>query len=198
MHKRWTSCCRDMPNTPNSHVTYSILSGNEDKKFSIEGSGKAVVVLRKKLDFEAGDRVFNLTVLAQVSHWLYIISDRYLLFCLIRRHLKYYSSITVRHTGNWWVLFVRLWVVLGRMKFSIWPQRCSECCLLPLFSCWPWGLQLHQMKRKYHQTFHLKFYLFIKLLCRSPINILKYFQVRCSTFKTLCWIYKYLRRFTLF
>jgi hypothetical protein len=56
-----------MPNTPNSHVTYSIVSGNEDKKFSIEGSGKAVVVLRKKLDFEAGDRVFNLTVLAQVS-----------------------------------------------------------------------------------------------------------------------------------
>ena len=58
-----------MPNTPNSHVTYSIVSGNEDKKFSIEGSGKAVVVLRKKLDFEAGDRLFNLTVLAQVPYF---------------------------------------------------------------------------------------------------------------------------------
>jgi hypothetical protein len=62
-----------MPNTPNSHVTYSIVSGNEDKKFSIEGSGKAVVVLRKKLDFEAGDRVFNLTVLAQVSLFLLVL-----------------------------------------------------------------------------------------------------------------------------
>jgi len=57
---------RDQPNTLNSFISYSILSGNEDKKFSLEGSGKAVLVLRKKLDFEQGDTFFNLTVVAEV------------------------------------------------------------------------------------------------------------------------------------
>ena len=57
---------RDKPNTPNSFIRYSISSGNEDKKFSLEGSGKAVLVLRKRLDFETGDTFFNLTILAQV------------------------------------------------------------------------------------------------------------------------------------
>ena len=56
----------DKPNTPNSDVTYSIVSGNEDRKFSIEGNQKAVVVLRKPLDYEKGDSRFNLTILAQV------------------------------------------------------------------------------------------------------------------------------------
>ena len=56
----------DKPNTPNSDVRYSIVSGNEDRKFSIEGNQKAVVVLRKSLDFEKGDSLFNLTILAEV------------------------------------------------------------------------------------------------------------------------------------
>ena len=56
----------DKPNTPNSDVTYSIIQGNEDKKFSIEGNVKAVVVLRKPLDYEKGDSLFNLTILARV------------------------------------------------------------------------------------------------------------------------------------
>ena len=53
----------DKPNTPNSDVTYSIVSGNKDRKFSIEGNQKAVVVLRKPLDYEQGDSLFNLTIL---------------------------------------------------------------------------------------------------------------------------------------
>ena len=57
---------RDKPNTPNSFLSYSIVSGNDDRKFSLEGSGKAVLVLRKKLDFEAGDKFFNLTIVAEV------------------------------------------------------------------------------------------------------------------------------------
>ena len=61
-----TALDTDKPNTPNSDVTYSIIDGNEDKKFSIEGNQKAVVVLRKGLDFERGDSLFNLTILAQV------------------------------------------------------------------------------------------------------------------------------------
>ena len=58
----------DKPNTPNSDIRYSIVSGNKDRKFSIEGNQKAVVVLRKSLDFEKGDSLFNLTILAQVIH----------------------------------------------------------------------------------------------------------------------------------
>ena len=47
-------------------MTYSIVSGNDDRKFSIEGNQKAVVVLRKPLDFERGDSLFNLTIVAKV------------------------------------------------------------------------------------------------------------------------------------
>ena len=58
---------RDKPNTANSEVTYNIERGNDDRKFSIETSSKkAVLVLRKPLDFDKGDRVFNLTIKAQV------------------------------------------------------------------------------------------------------------------------------------
>ena len=64
-----TALDTDKPNTPNSDVTYSIIDGNEDKKFSIEGNQKAVVVLRKGLDFERGDSLFNLTILAQVRRF---------------------------------------------------------------------------------------------------------------------------------
>ena len=63
-----TALDTDKPNTPNSDVTYSIVQGNEDRKFSIEGNQKAVVVLRKHLDFERGDSLFNLTILAKVEH----------------------------------------------------------------------------------------------------------------------------------
>ena len=63
-----TALDTDKPNTPNSDVTYSIVKGNEDRKFSIEGNQKAVVVLRKHLDFERGDSLFNLTILAKVEH----------------------------------------------------------------------------------------------------------------------------------
>ena len=53
-------------------MTYSIVSGNDDRKFSIEGNQKAVVVLRKPLDFERGDSLFNLTILAKVGeHYKY-------------------------------------------------------------------------------------------------------------------------------
>ena len=58
---------RDRPNSPNSDIAYSIVAGNEDRKFSLEAGGqKAVVVLRKPLDLEAGDALFNMTILAQV------------------------------------------------------------------------------------------------------------------------------------
>lgn len=60
---------RDKPNTANSEVSYSIISGNEDRKFSIEAtsSKKAVLVLRKTLDYDAGERMFNITIKAQVG-----------------------------------------------------------------------------------------------------------------------------------
>ena len=59
---------RDKPNTANSEVTYSIIGGNEQRKFSVEAtsSKKAVVVLRKDLDYDRGDKIFNLTIKAEV------------------------------------------------------------------------------------------------------------------------------------
>ena len=59
---------RDKPNTANSEISFEIIGGNANRKFSIEGSGggRAVLVLRKKLDFDNGDRHFNLTIRAQV------------------------------------------------------------------------------------------------------------------------------------
>jgi len=59
---------RDKPNTANSEVVYSLISGNEDRKFSIEAtSKKAVLVLRKTLDYDGGERTFNITIKAQVN-----------------------------------------------------------------------------------------------------------------------------------
>ena len=56
---------KDKPNTDNSVISYSILNGNEDKKFSLEGTKKAVIVLRKPLDYESRDTLLNLTILAE-------------------------------------------------------------------------------------------------------------------------------------
>ena len=60
---------RDKPNTANSEVTYSIIGGNEERKFSVEAtsSKKAVIVLRKDLDYDSEDKLFNLTIKAEVS-----------------------------------------------------------------------------------------------------------------------------------
>ena len=60
---------KDKPNTANSEVTYSIIRGNEKRVFSVEAasSKKAVIVLRKKLDFDRGDKIYNLTIKAEVS-----------------------------------------------------------------------------------------------------------------------------------
>ena len=59
---------RDKPNTANSEISFEITGGNANRKFSIEGSGggRAVLVLRKNLDYDNGDRIFNLTIRAQV------------------------------------------------------------------------------------------------------------------------------------
>ena len=49
-------------------MTYSIIGGNEQRKFSVEAtsSKKAVIVLRKDLDYDSGDKLFNLTIRAEV------------------------------------------------------------------------------------------------------------------------------------
>lgn len=58
---------RDKPNTPNSDVQFAIIAGNERGKFALESSQQPDVLLRKSLDFDAGDREFLLTVAASVS-----------------------------------------------------------------------------------------------------------------------------------
>ncbi|XP_012259272.2 cadherin-89D isoform X2 [Athalia rosae] len=55
---------KDKPNTPNSEVHYAIVRGNEEGKFSLEAGHRAELVLRKQLDYDAGDHEFTLTVMA--------------------------------------------------------------------------------------------------------------------------------------
>ena len=89
----------DKPNTPNSDIRYSIVSGNEDRKFSIEGNQKAVVVLRKTLDFEKGDALFNLTILAQVGAGM---------FCLIYHKGCYFQDQGIPPLSSTTSLIVRV------------------------------------------------------------------------------------------
>ncbi|KAJ2939033.1 hypothetical protein O0L34_g19014 [Tuta absoluta] len=55
---------RDKPNTPNSDVQYSITGGNFDNQFALESSHKPNLVLKKPLDYDAGDKEFTLTITA--------------------------------------------------------------------------------------------------------------------------------------
>ncbi|XP_066256989.1 cadherin-89D isoform X1 [Euwallacea similis] len=55
---------RDKPNTPNSDVQFAIVAGNERGKFALESSHQPDVILRRTLDFDAGDRDFVLTITA--------------------------------------------------------------------------------------------------------------------------------------
>nr|CAD7198727.1 unnamed protein product [Timema douglasi] len=57
---------RDKPNTPNSDVHYSIVEGNERGKFALESSHRAALVVRRALDYDAGDVDFELTVMASL------------------------------------------------------------------------------------------------------------------------------------
>ncbi|XP_026333507.1 cadherin-89D isoform X6 [Hyposmocoma kahamanoa] len=55
---------RDKPNTPNSDVQYTIVSGDTGGHFALESSHKPYLVLKKPLDYDSGDREFVLTVTA--------------------------------------------------------------------------------------------------------------------------------------
>lgn len=55
---------RDKPNTPNSDVQYSIVSGDVDGHFALESSHKPVLILKKTLDYDAGDKEFLLVLSA--------------------------------------------------------------------------------------------------------------------------------------
>ncbi|XP_008554394.1 cadherin-89D isoform X3 [Microplitis demolitor] len=54
----------DKPNTPNSDVHYAIVKGNEEGKFSLESGHRTALILRKPLDYDAGDRLFSLIITA--------------------------------------------------------------------------------------------------------------------------------------
>ncbi|RVE54564.1 hypothetical protein evm_000685 [Chilo suppressalis] len=55
---------RDKPNTPNSDIQYSITSGDPEGHFALESSHKPGLVLRKALDYDAGDKEFTVTITA--------------------------------------------------------------------------------------------------------------------------------------
>ncbi|CAH0583302.1 unnamed protein product [Chrysodeixis includens] len=55
---------RDKPNTPNSDIQYSITSGDGDGHFALESSHKPVLVLKKPLDYDTGDKEFQLVITA--------------------------------------------------------------------------------------------------------------------------------------
>ncbi|CAD6233777.1 GSCOCG00007273001-RA-CDS [Cotesia congregata] len=54
----------DKPNTPNSDIHYAIVKGNEDGKFSLESGHRTALILRKSLDYDAGDNIFYLVITA--------------------------------------------------------------------------------------------------------------------------------------
>ncbi|XP_030768238.1 cadherin-89D isoform X4 [Sitophilus oryzae] len=55
---------RDKPNTPNSDVQFAIVSGNDRGKFALENTHQPNLILRRALDYDAGDRTFILTISA--------------------------------------------------------------------------------------------------------------------------------------
>ena len=61
----------DKPNTPNSDVQYAITNGNDKEKFVLDSSHQPLLVLKKPLDFDTGDREFLFTVTASVSYNIY-------------------------------------------------------------------------------------------------------------------------------
>lgn len=63
----------DKPNTPNSDIYMWIAEGNNDGNFDlIQAEQKALLVLKKPLDFERGVRKFELIVMASVRMILFV------------------------------------------------------------------------------------------------------------------------------
>lgn len=58
----------DKPNTANSDVVFSIVDGNDDGKFALESSHNPALIIKKNLDYDAGDHEFKLKIMASVSH----------------------------------------------------------------------------------------------------------------------------------
>jgi len=58
----------DKPNTANFDVYFSIVEGNEDGKFTLESSHNPALVVKKNLNFDAGDHEFRLKILASVRN----------------------------------------------------------------------------------------------------------------------------------
>ena len=59
----------DKANTPNSDVIYTIVDGNERGIFQLKSSQSASLILNKPLDYDAGDREFNLRIRAKVKEF---------------------------------------------------------------------------------------------------------------------------------
>lgn len=60
---------RDKPNTPNSDVQYSIQMPDHDpggSHFSLESPHRPHIVLRRQLDFDEGQRMFEVPIVASV------------------------------------------------------------------------------------------------------------------------------------
>lgn len=72
----------DKPNTPNSDVYYAIVKGNEQGKFSLESGHRTALILRKPIDYDSGDREFNLVITATVSTQKHDVFSLIIFFCL--------------------------------------------------------------------------------------------------------------------
>ncbi|XP_058809929.1 cadherin-89D [Phymastichus coffea] len=55
---------KDKPNTPNSDVHYAVIKGNEEGKFALESGHRTALILKKPLDYDAGDREYILEITA--------------------------------------------------------------------------------------------------------------------------------------
>lgn len=56
----------DKPNTANSDVVFSIVDGNDVGKFALESSHNPALIVKKNLDYDAGDHEFKLKIMASV------------------------------------------------------------------------------------------------------------------------------------
>jgi hypothetical protein len=58
----------DKPNTANSDIHFAIVEGNEDGKFGLESSHNPSLVVKRALDYDAGDHEFKLKIMASVIY----------------------------------------------------------------------------------------------------------------------------------
>ena len=89
------------------------------------GNGRAVLVLRKRLDYDSGERNFNLTIKAQVSYFSIISKaihthiKNYIL-CYLQDRIINYNFLCI--LGSWIALIFNQYVYYNHHKWRRWSS----------------------------------------------------------------------------